>query len=262
MKNILLICILLLSTKIFASIEYQKFVGKWQEESRTYGKKKKKQTETNAANSLIYEFTEEGIFKRFYDDGRIIPGNIRVKNKKISFFCQDVNSTQYVLEKKYSSFAINDQTFILYSEDTIIVLKKVENFTFKTIKKVTNNDKSGDVQINLSTMQGSWRRYKTEPTITTDKDSWSIFHLTVEYSLASNRYLGKAQFVSVNQGQHPCDVTIVPRPEKNEFIITEEDTEDVTPLGLKLKIKVLKCEGREMILKQGDMTYWYKKEYE
>jgi len=25
---------------------------------------------------------------------------------------------------------------------------------------------------------------------------------------------------------------------------------------------VLKCEGREMILKQGDMTYWYKKEYE
>ena len=65
MKNILLICILLLSTIIFASIEYQKFVGKWQEESRTYGKKKKKQTETNAANSLIYEFTEEGIFKRF-----------------------------------------------------------------------------------------------------------------------------------------------------------------------------------------------------
>ncbi len=260
MKYILFLFSIFFSSNLLASIEYQMFVGKWQEEKRTYGKRKKMVTETDASNSLTFEFSEEGIYKRFYNDGRIVEGNIRIKNKSISFLCPSPSSDKNVLEKKYSSFGIDNAVFILRTEDTVIYLKKVESFVFKQIKKLTNNDKSGEVQINLTTMQGSWRRYKTEPTISSDKESWNLFHLKVEYSVASSRYLGRAQFVSGANGQHYCDVTIEPRPEKNEFVITEEDTEGVKSLDIKLKIKVIKCEDREMILKQGDMTYWYIKE--
>ena len=257
MQRIFLLIILFFSIEASGSIKYFMFEGKWQEEYRTYGKRKDRITDSNAVNSLKLEFYEEGVCKRYYNNGIILPGHIQVSKKSILFYVEQANTDKQVLEKTYSSFGINDQLLLLETKDTVITLRRVEQFKFNEIKKTFNNEKEGDVNIDLATLKGSWKRYKTEPTIVLDKEAWSLFRLTVEYSVAKNRYLGKAQFASVNQGQHACDVTITPLQSKNEFIVTEEATDDVVPLDLKLKFKVLKCDSREMVLRQGDMTCWY-----